>query len=559
MIRVAIYARYSSDQQRDASIEDQIRVCRERAEREGWSIINCYTDHAISGSSLIRPGIQMLIQDGADQKFDIVLSEDLDRISRDQEDIAGFYKRMSFADIDIVTLADGQVSDLHIGLKGTMSARFLKDLAQKTRRGLRGRVEAGKSGGGNAFGYDVVHQVGTDGLPTRGDRKINPDQAFIIRQIFSDYVTGKSPKAIAHKLNQDGVPGPTGKQWGPSTIYGNRRRGTGILNNELYIGRLVWNRLRYVKDPDTGKRVSRLNDENEWCVSDVPHLRIVDEHLWNSVKAKQKQILQKPEFWQRKRPKHLFSHLLKCGDCGGGFSKISQTHYGCSTARNKGTCENRRSIKQEMLENVILDALQENLMQPELCAQFCTEYTLHLNTLRRARNQTFARYEKELRQLEKETRLIIDAIKAGLTNVKLKEELDMIVEREAELKVLMENAAENLPILHPTMASRYKMEVDNLVSSLNSEGHKAEAAELLRRLINKVVLKPDPEGPGLVIDLHGDLAGILSMATKTDTKSTDSDFALEMPQKTKKPPEGAFVVSPKLVAGVGFEPTTFRL
>lgn len=74
---------------------------------------------------------------------------------------------------------------------------------------------------------------------------------------------GKTPRAIAHKLNKEGVDGPTGKGWGPTTIHGNRQRGTGILNNEIYIGRLVWNRLHYVKDPDTGKRVSKLNPESE--------------------------------------------------------------------------------------------------------------------------------------------------------------------------------------------------------------------------------------------------------------------------------------------------------
>ena len=143
MSRVAIYARYSSDSQRDASIEDQIRVCRQRAEREGWSIVNCYTDHAISGASLMRPGVQMLIQDGLGGKFDVALAEDLDRLSRDQEDIAGIYKRMEFASVKIYTLSDGLITDLHIGLKGTMNARYLKDLAAKTHRGLRGRKVVG--------------------------------------------------------------------------------------------------------------------------------------------------------------------------------------------------------------------------------------------------------------------------------------------------------------------------------------------------------------------------------------------------------------------------------
>ena len=150
--RAAIYARYSSDLQRDASIEDQIRICQERADKEGWQVHQCYTDHGQSGASLLRPGVQMLMADAQSGKFDIVIAESLDRLSRDQEDIAGLYKRMRFAGVQIITLSEGEISELHIGLKGTMGALYLKDLADKTRRGLRGRVENGKSGGGNAYG-----------------------------------------------------------------------------------------------------------------------------------------------------------------------------------------------------------------------------------------------------------------------------------------------------------------------------------------------------------------------------------------------------------------------
>ena len=99
MTAVAIYARYSSDLQRDASIEDQIRLCKERAKREGWRVVNCYTDHAISGASLIRPGMQMLLQDAQAGKFDVIVAEAIDRLSRDQEDIAHIYKRTRFAGV----------------------------------------------------------------------------------------------------------------------------------------------------------------------------------------------------------------------------------------------------------------------------------------------------------------------------------------------------------------------------------------------------------------------------------------------------------------------------
>ena len=274
MLSVALYARYSSELQRDASIEDQLRLCRERAEREGWRIADSYSDRSISGASLIRPGIQALMEDGQRQRFDIVLSEALDRISRDQEEIAGVYKRLTFAGVRMVTLSEGDITELHIGLKGTMGALYLKDLADKTRRGLRGRVEDGKSGGGNSYGYRVVRKTGDDGEPIRGSRTIDPEQAVVVLRIFTEYAVGRSPREIAHRLNAEGIAGPRGTGWGPSTIHGSVKRRNGILNNELYIGRIVWNRQRFIKDPDTGKRVSRPNPEEEWITRDVPELRM---------------------------------------------------------------------------------------------------------------------------------------------------------------------------------------------------------------------------------------------------------------------------------------------
>jgi site-specific DNA recombinase len=92
--------------------------------------------------------------------IDVLLAEALDRLSRDKDDIAGLYKRLSFEGIRIDILAEGDISELHVGLKDTMNALFLRDLAAKTHRGLRGRAEAGKLAGGNAFGYQVVRAIG---------------------------------------------------------------------------------------------------------------------------------------------------------------------------------------------------------------------------------------------------------------------------------------------------------------------------------------------------------------------------------------------------------------
>ncbi|HVI87961.1 MAG TPA: recombinase family protein [Dongiaceae bacterium] len=212
--RIALYARYSSDNQRDASIEDQLRLCRLYAERQGWTVADSYVDRAVSGASLLRPGIQELIADAQRGRFDLILTESLDRLSRDQEDIAGLYKRMRFAGVGIVTLSEGDISELHIGLKGTMGALYLKELAEKTRRGMRERVELGKAGGGNAYGYNVIKLPAEAGDQQRGARSISEAEACVIRRIFLDYLAGKSSRAIAHDLNRDSVLGPFGRALG---------------------------------------------------------------------------------------------------------------------------------------------------------------------------------------------------------------------------------------------------------------------------------------------------------------------------------------------------------
>src|SRR5262245_16284600 len=177
MTRAVIYARYSSDNQRDASIEDQIRQCRARIEQEQWQLEAVYSDHAISGATTLRPGYQKMLEDARASRFEILVAEALDRLSRDQENIAGLFKQLSFAGVRLITLSEGEVGELHVGLKGTMNALLLKDLAQKTRRGLEGRIRQGKSGGGLCYGYEVVRKVDAAGEAIRGERRINDTEA----------------------------------------------------------------------------------------------------------------------------------------------------------------------------------------------------------------------------------------------------------------------------------------------------------------------------------------------------------------------------------------------
>jgi site-specific DNA recombinase len=486
-MRAAIYARYSSDMQSEASIEDQVRLCRERIESRDWDLVQTYADRATSGASILRPGLQGLIEDVMSGKLDVVVAEALDRLSRDQADIAALYKRFSFAGVQIVTLAEGEVTELHVGLKGTMNQLFLKDLADKTRRGLRGRVEAGKSGGGRCYGYRVGDEI--------GDREINPAEAEIVRRVFEDYAAGLSPRAIAKSLNHEGIPSPSGKPWGASTIHGNPKRGTGLLNNELYVGRLVWNRLRYMKDPETGKRVSRLNPESKWIVKQVPNLRIMDDALWTAVKSRQKAAALGPQsetgMWSRKRPKHLLTGLVRCGACGGGYIQVGKDYLGCAAHRNKGTCSNKKTVRRDRLEAAVLDGLKNHLVDPDLVKSFCDEFVAETNRIRRVQASSADTQRRELAGLESGIRNILEAVKSGMCNASLKEELDALeirkVKLEGELRSLEVDASAP-PILHPALADVYRHKVDLLNEALLKEETRIGAIDILRSLIEQITV-----------------------------------------------------------------------
>ncbi|HYF53368.1 MAG TPA: recombinase family protein, partial [Salinarimonas sp.] len=226
----------------------------------------------------------------------------------------------------------GPITTMHIGMLGTMAQVFLSDLREKTKRGQLGRVLKGRAASGIAYGYRTVEDNGE-----RGGRRIEPGEAAVVRRIFELFANGVSPRAIAHRLNQDGVPGPEGRPWGDTTIRGQRERGTGVLNNESYIGQLVWNRCSYVKDPRTGKRVARPNPPEAWERTAVPELRIIPDELWARVKQRQEALAFEVArdgsgnaLNRAHRRRFLLSGLLTCGCCGGGYTLVTKDRYGCA-------------------------------------------------------------------------------------------------------------------------------------------------------------------------------------------------------------------------------------
>jgi site-specific DNA recombinase len=311
-------------------------------------------------------------------------------------------------------------------------------------------------------------------------------------------------------LNAEGTKAQGGGPFSASTIYGNRRRGTGVLNNELYIGMQIWGKQSFRKDPDTGRENGRLNDESTWIRTEVPHLRIISDELWAKVKAYQKALDERgPTSAHKKRPERLFSFLLKCGECGGGYSKVSASQYGCSAARNKGTCTNRLTISEKRLEEAVLGSLRQRLMDPKLCKVFCEEYTAHINRIRRGQSSEKSNATDRLGRVEQEIAKMIQAIKNGVDPVLIRDEINDLQRQKVALQATIDAKHEAPVFVHPNMARRYSEQIQSLISNMNHPEYRKDSAQIVRRLIERIVLSPNEDSSALTVDLYGDLAGIL--------------------------------------------------
>jgi site-specific DNA recombinase len=537
-MRAAIYARFSSDLQNERSCRDQVDYCSAWAERQDITIVDHFTDEAVSGASAVnRFGLAKLLRAARERRFEVVLCEDLDRIARKQADLHRIRDELTFLGIRIMTVADGTITAMHAGLKGLMSEMYLADLAAKTRRGQSARVKAGGLGGGKSYGYDPV--PGQSGVHT-----INEREAATVRRIFADYVDGKTPRQIVAELNAERIPSPRGGRWNSSTINGSRTRQNGILENRLYIGELVWNRQRFIKDPATGKRVSRLNPQSEWLISQVPAMAIVDADLFTAAqsrKAERTHDTQDRSSPVPAKPRHLLSGLLKCGCCGAGYTIIRRSRVGCAGYRERGDCTNNRTVARREIEERVLAAIEHHLADPEALAAYVQQYHQDRKDLAATQRKTRHTKARRVAELTRTINRIIDQICDGTATPILVERLrEMEAEKIRLDGELAELDREDAPVaLHPGAVEKYRRICSDLQAHLDTmrAGLPAERVlEEARKLIDKVTIHPpaDAKKPVELI-VHGLLSELL------------------LPVGSVPLGRGA------LVAGAGFEPATFRL
>ena len=334
--RAAIYARYSSFSQNPRSIEDQIALCRRRIEECGDAVVATFSDRALSGASTRwRDGLAQLMDAAERGEFDVVWAEALDRLSRDQADTIHIYKRLTFHEIELFTCEEGEITSMHVGLKGIINEAFLTALSHKTRRGKQGAVHRGQVQGPPGYGYEIPPRRPDE---PRGKREIVPEEAEIVRRIFRMYADGANPSRIAFTLNEEGVPGPRGRLWSEGCINGQRKRGLGVLNNTMYRGLLVYGRRRMVTDPVTNRPQPRRTPESDWIVKEMPSLRIVDEELWQRAQLRRWAGSDRSAGRGKRIPNPLTARLV-CSRCGGAVRVMSSENYFCKSRFQRMSCD----------------------------------------------------------------------------------------------------------------------------------------------------------------------------------------------------------------------------
>ncbi len=311
------------------------------------------------------------------------------------------------------------------------------------------------------------------------------------------FAAGKSPRTIARELNVDCIPGPGGRQWSDTTIRGHALRRTGILHNELYIGRLVWNKQRYIKEPNTGKRLARINPESEWVIQDVPALRIIEDDLWYRVQQRLAGIrgsdgvrkAREKKFWLNRRPKHMLTGLTHCGHCGASLIAAGKDYLACSAARRLGTCKNRKGIRRAVLEGLIVDALKCNLMHSELVAEFVKEFHAEINRQRRDGELLLDSRRRELEETCRRLDGLIEAIAEGFRATGLQAKLDELERRKAKLESEIDGMPAVAPRLHPNLAELYRKKVSNLQDALAEPATQARRSKSCGVSIERVSVK----------------------------------------------------------------------
>lgn len=431
-MRCAIYARYSSEEQREASIDDQVRRCRQYIERHGGAFDESlvFADRAMSGASADRPKFTALssLATSVPPLVDVIITEDLSRIGRDQADLHHFRRSLEYSRVRLIGIADGidtaaAHGSLTFSMKGIIAEIYLKDLRDKTLRGLEGRALAKYATGGVAYGFRLRRETGPDGRAVGSVIEVDEQKAQVVRRIFRLYLEGNSLSTIARLLTREAVPPPRvhvegrRKGWKDSTIRA-------FLHNTSYFGHWTYKEREWRKVPGTNKRRPARRRDEEVMKDERPHLRIVDADTWLAVQERLEAVRRA---YNRKnagpgrtipnrRSSYLFSSLLYCGVCGSKMiicGGSSASYYRCEGNKKRGICNNALSVREDLVRESILGELRRRLLREDSLKEARAKMSEWLGGVRRRRdserNEVLTRMEKNNVNAER----LVDGIADG--------------------------------------------------------------------------------------------------------------------------------------------------
>tara|TARA_R110001599_G_scaffold353775_1_gene597178 strand:+ start:17285 stop:18874 length:1590 start_codon:yes stop_codon:yes gene_type:complete len=529
-MKAVIYARYSTDKQSESSIEDQIRLCKVRLDYEGWNLGCSYKDEGVSGSTPVahRIGGVQLLADAMASKFDVLVLEGLDRLSRDLVEQETIIRRLEHRGIRILGLSDGYDSSqkgrqLVRGMRGLINEMYLEDLKAKTHRGMTGQVARGFAAGAAPFGYENVKTESGSII------QIEPESAATVQWVFEEFALGRSPKSIVSELNERKVKSPRCSSWGVSSLYGSPAKGTGVLHNEMYIGRHIWNRSQWIKDPDTGKRIRVERPESEWCINAREDLRIISNELWEKSRLRFKTPSIKGGVKGKGgRVRSLLGGLLACDKCGAPVVVVSSHSYGCSNRMNRGAsiCEGV-NVNRQLAEKKLLDEIRELMLSEELVEYAYIETMRILNGLMSDKDLSRDSALKRIDELDKEINRYVEAIGAiGISDSIVKKLKAAEEEKKScELTLAEKKSEAVLPDL-ALIKGMYRDKVGELQESLKD--NVLAAREQLKEIFGEVRISKEGE----------EIYALIKTNPVTSLPMTGSVG---------------------MVAGAGFEPTTFGL
>jgi site-specific DNA recombinase len=513
-LRAVLYARYSTDKQKPTSIDDQLNLARGRAVREGFEVVGIYSDAAkVGGTTEGRDGLYDLIQAAYSRQFDAVFAESMDRLSRSQADTFRLFNQLTFLNVQIWTLSDGQMDELKLGLQGIIASHFNKGLAQKVRRGQVGMVNRGKVPTGVAYGYRTV-----PGKP--GEREIDPAQADIVRRIFRQYSCGVSPRTIVQQLNAEGIPAPGRTPWTiqnvavTTTALGAK----GLLGNRIYLGEIHFGRAKVVRNPDTGRLVRRKGDEEPIVVL-APHLRIVDDELWNAVQNVRLTRL-KPKgvkaVWQRSDG--LLSGVARCG-CGSTMILAQRDRSGCgrfkcSDAHFGKGCQHTKSYSATRLESAVIEALLKVLGDRDLTLSFVEEYQADLRSRQRGARAERDSIKRQLIEIEAKIGRLIHALENDLMpSEQITARLQALSVEKVGLteRARLAEQETNIVDLHPKALEYYRKAVATLQADLRRKADRPDSRIAFRNLVESVTVKETRPRAPYEIKINGRLGALLGI------------------------------------------------